>query len=97
MNNDKSKMLPVNCMIDKVQPHRVGAVGYDVYGKPILTVLCRRHDTISSCSMMTLLQTWREMARGDEKMMQAQLTRLRKAVLDLETDLEDMKQEKIAG
>jgi hypothetical protein len=90
-------MLPVNCVLDRDHPHKIGEIGYDKSGKPVLTVLCRRHDTISSCSMMTLLQAWRELACGDEQALQTQLTRLRKAALDLETDLADLQRSKRVG
>ena len=87
---DRIKTLPVFCVREEEHPHNIGNVGLNLYNTPVLLLWCRRHKMDSSCSASTLLQAWRDLVRGDRAAMQAHLTSLKKAVLDLETDLEDM-------
>lgn len=44
-----------------------------------------------------MLQTWRELIKGDESAIQAQILRLKKGIRDLESDLEDLRESKVVG
>ena len=92
--SEKAKMLPIFCAHEREHTHKVGEIGYSTDGKPVLLLHCRRHRQESQCQLPYLFQAWRDLAHGDEALLQAQITRFKKAVLDLETDLEDVQQQK---
>jgi len=87
-------------MQDATSPHGIAKVGIDDYHQAIILLLCRRHRARKSvCSLGNLLQGWRELCKDDAKATQAYLTQLKKAVLDVESDVEDgqEQQKKVAG
>lgn len=97
--SNKSQMLPIFCTQDKEHPHKVGMIGFNDYGIPIISVQCHRHhNKISMINLATMLQSWRDLLslHGDIQAIEVFQSRLKKALGDLEADLQDRKQEQSA-
>lgn len=90
-----TKRCPINC----VQTHkRLAELCLDDQYKPVLFLWCKNHRTEHVCSLATMTQSLREMAKGNKQALIVQQAVLRKALGDVEADLEDLtEQEKAVG
>ncbi len=92
-----SKSYPINCSRNASSPYRVANIGLDRVNNPHLMLWCKRCSTEHTCRLEQLLQSWRGIMAGNELALLAQLVRLRKAVGDIEADLEDLRLQKEVG
>jgi hypothetical protein len=93
------KSLPVNCAGSKTEQRErlLAKIGVDSRHQPVMYLWCRLHRIDHACRLEQMLQTWRELIKGDESAIQAQILRLKKGIRDLESDLEDLRESKVVG
>ncbi len=85
-----TKSYPINCVQTK---KKLGKLGFDDHGKPVLWLWCKEHRIEHICTFASILQSWRGMLAGDRAATLAYLGLLKKAVGDIEADLEDMQEQ----
>ena len=95
------KSYPINCpgMKDNEnRPYRIAEIGVDRHGHLAVFLWCRLHGKPHSCKLEQMLQSWREMLAGDEQALQSYKATLKRALVNVEADLEDLaEQDKAAG
>lgn len=83
----------INCVPTK---KKLAKIGFDDYGKPVIWLWCKEDRVEHVCTFASMLQSWRGMLAGDRKALLAYLGLLKKAVGDIEADLEDVQQTETA-
>lgn len=97
----KVKNYPINCpgiKDSENRPYRIAEIGVDRHGHLAVFLWCRLHGQPHSCKIEQLLQSWRDILAGDEQGLQSYRATLKKALMNVEADLEDLAdQKKTAG
>lgn len=88
------KLFPVNCANNPAKPYKIGKIGLDDASNPVLHLWCKRCSDEHACRLEQMLASWRQMLEGNEQAICSQIARLKKAIRDLEADLEDIQETK---
>lgn len=93
------KSYPINCTVNKTKPARLAKVALDDHYTPVLYLWCKKCRTEHKCSLGQLLQSWRDMAKGNQQAIARQQDLLKTALAHLQEDLDDLQgqQQEAAG
>lgn len=91
------KSFPINCTVNKLKSAKLAKVALDDYHKPVVFLWCKKCRTEHKCSLTQLLQSWRDMAKGNQQAIVQQQDLLKTALAHLQEDLEDIQQQEAAG
>lgn len=86
------KSHPINCIVNKTKPARIAKVALDDHHAPVLLLWCKKCHIEHKCSLGQLLQSWGEMMKGDKQALTFHQGQLKKALVDVQAALEDVKQ-----
>lgn len=91
------KSYPINCSVNKDRPARLAKVALDDHHTPVVFLWCKKCHIEHKCSLGQLMQSWLEMMSGDKQALVFQQGLLKKALVDVQTALEDMEQKEEAA
>lgn len=86
------KSYPINCAMTK-KPLLLAKIGFNDYVKPVIWLWCKFDRLEHTCTLANMLQSWRDIAKGDRMALSNYQAILKKAVCDIEADIEDCRAE----
>lgn len=95
-----AKSYPINCSglrDSENRPWRLAEIGIDPHGNFVLFLWCRLHGKPHTCKFEQIVQSWREIIAGDEQGLQSFRATLKRTLMNVEADLEDLAEQKKAA